>query len=443
MSFPAYPSYKDSGVEWLGEVPSHWGTVPVKRVIDFQTGWTPPTGRDDLYGGPNPWVTISDLSGRVITETTKQVTDEAVELVGISPSPAGSLLFSFKLSIGQVAFAGCDLYTNEAIATFLPSDEVNLEFAYYAFPVFIVQNAAENIYGAKLLNQELIRNAPLALPPVHEQAAIGAFLDGETAKIDALVEEQQRLIALLKEKRQAVISHAVTKGLNPDAPMADSGIEWLGEVPTHWEVKRLKHIVPSVTVGIVVEPSKFYVEEPGVPALRSLNVRPGRIAEEGLVYISEEANALHRKSRLNAGDIVVVRTGQPGTAAVVPPHLDGSNCVDLIVIRKPERGCEQFICWYLASAAAVQQFTEGSGGAIQQHFNIGTAVNLVVPVPPPDEQRLIAAHLAAQTAALDSLRSSAEDAIQLLQERRAALISAAVTGKIDVCARADVRAQAA
>ncbi|BCG69370.1 hypothetical protein MesoLj113a_05280 [Mesorhizobium sp. 113-1-2] len=133
------------------------------------------------------------------------------------------------------------------------------------------------------LGQYDLDNLVLPVPPLPEQTAIANFLDRETGKIDALVEEQRRLIDLLREKRQAVISHAVTKGLNPDAAMKASGVEWLGEVPEHWEVKKLKALTPQITVGIVVEPSKYYAES-GVPALRSLNVRPGRINSEGLVY---------------------------------------------------------------------------------------------------------------------------------------------------------------
>ncbi|MHB9445721.1 restriction endonuclease subunit S domain-containing protein [Mesorhizobium sp. RSR565B] len=272
---------------------------------------------------------------------------------------------------------------------------------------------------------------PVLVPPPPEQAAIAAFLDRETGKIDALVEEQKRLIELLKKKRQAVISHAVTKGLNPGFPMKASGIEWLGDVPEHWEAKKLKALTPQITVGIVVEPSKYYADS-GVPALRSLNVRPGRINSEGLVYISAEANEALEKSQIRAGDLVAVRSGQPGTTAVVPEEFDGANCIDLIIIRKPTFGSEWFLCWFLASDVAVRQFAEGSGGAIQQHFNIGTAMNLVVAVPPPDEQIEIANFLRDATSKVDLLIEEAERAVELLCERRTAIISAAVTGKIDV-----------
>ncbi|MBF0311156.1 MAG: restriction endonuclease subunit S, partial [Magnetococcales bacterium] len=281
------------------------------------------------------------------------------------------------------------------------------------------------------LNAEELGLCLIATPPLPEQSAIAAFLDRETGKIDALVAEQEKLIVLLKEKRQALISHAVTKGLNPDAPMKDSGVEWLGKVPEHWGVKRLRHISPGITVGIVVEPSKYYCDE-GVPALRSLNIESGKVNRDNLVYISSEANILLNKSRLRAGDLVVVRSGQPGTTAVVPLDLDGCNCIDLIIIRKPENGYEKYLCWYLSSDMATRQFELGSDGAIQKHFNIGMALDLIVPIPPLPEQSAIVAHLDQQTARLDALAAEAQRAIELLKERRSALISAAVTGKIDV-----------
>jgi type I restriction enzyme, S subunit len=211
----------------------------------------------------------------------------------------------------------------------------------------------------------------------------------------------------------------------------DSGVEWLGAVPEHWDVMRLKYLTHEITVGIVVEPSKYYVDE-GIPALRSLNVKPGKILAENLVYISEESNELQSKSKIYAGDIVAVRSGQPGTAAVIPEELDGCNCIDLIIIRKPMNGSAEFLLWYLNGDAALEQFSEGTAGAIQQHFNISSAANLVISWPSEEEQHGITTYLKSACHKLDILIAEAETSKELLSERRSALISAAVTGKIDV-----------
>src|SRR5690554_3371315 len=240
--YQAYPEYKDSGVEWLDVIPTDWTVSKVKHLCSFQVGWTPPTGIDANFIGDNLWANISDLKGKYIEHTAKQISDTAADAASMSISPKGSLLYSFKLSVGAVSFAAKDMYTNEAIASFLETSKLPLSYLYYALPKFVIENASTNIYGARILNQELINNAFLLEPSFEEAEKIAAFLDHETAKIDTLIDKQQQLIQLLKEKRQTVISHAVTKGLNPNAPMRDSGVEWLGEVPEHWDITYIKHL---------------------------------------------------------------------------------------------------------------------------------------------------------------------------------------------------------
>ncbi len=164
--------------------------------------------------------------------------------------------------------------------------------------------------------REKLADARIPIPEIDQQHAITAFLDRETSRIDSLIAKKQRQIELLNEKRAALISRAVTKGLKPDARMKDSGVEWLGEIPEHWKVKRLKYITPEITVGIVITPAKYYENE-GIPCLRSLNVKENQLLDSDLVYISAESNELLCKSQLEMGDLVLVRTGQPGTTAVV------------------------------------------------------------------------------------------------------------------------------
>jgi type I restriction enzyme S subunit len=429
MSLPRYSKYKDSGVQWLGQVPEHWGVKPmwtffrrVKRVgfeneqllsVYRDYGVIPKASRDDNFNKPS-----DDLS--------------VYQLV----VPGDLAINKMKAWQGSVAVSDCRGIVSPAYFIYEALHDSNPRFLHHLFrsPRYIggYLSHSKGIRPNQWdLEPEVHSRFPVLVPPPAEQTAIARFLDRETAKIDGLIEEQRRLIELLKEKRQAVISHAVTKGLDPSVPLKDSGIEWLGMVPEHWEVKRLKFVSPQVTVGIVVEPSKYYVDE-GVPALRSLNVAPGAIRPENMVFISLEANDIHRKSKLKEGDLVAVRTGQPGTTAVITPQFDGCNCIDLIIIRKPVHGCEQFLCWYLASDSAVTQFSVGSGGAIQQHFNVSTAMDLIVPVPPPVEQRGIVTLIGTETSKIDTLTADAERAIDLLVERRTALISAAVTGQIDV-----------
>ena len=426
-----YSAYKESGVEWLGAIPTTWEVQPLKYVATFSTGWTPPTGREDLYGGEHLWANISDLGPKILKTTEKTITDAAIKEARLSKINVGTLLFSFKLSIGAVSIAGVNMYTNEAIAAFTPSSRIDTGFLFWAAPVLIPRNAQDNIYGAPLLSQERIANAKFLIPALNEQHAIAAFLERETAKIDASVEQKERLIELLQEKRTALITRAVTRGLDRNAPLKDSGVEWLGEIPAHWNVSRLKHLTPGTTVGIVVTPSKYYVDE-GVPCLRSLNVSGGEINEENLVFISESANELHQKSRIFAGDVVVVRTGQAGTAAVVPKTLHGANCIDLLIVRRSKQLLSQFVYYYLNSRAAMSQATGLSVGAIQAHYNTSTLAQLVIPKVPIDEQSRIMSYLDSATEEIDQLITKVLEATDRLREFRNTLISAAVTGKIDV-----------
>lgn len=425
MSFPRYPEYKDSGVEWLGEVPKNWN---LRRIGYFFT-----ERREKVSDKDYPALSVTK-NGIVPQLDTAAKTDDGDNRKRVCK---GDFVINSRSDRkGSAGASNLDGSVSLICTVLLPQEKVHTPFIHHLlrsqpFQEEFYRNGKGIVADLWSTNYSEMRNILLGMPSYDEQTQIAAFLDSETAKIDALVAEQQRLLEMLKEKRQAVISHAVTKGLNPNAPMKPSGIAWLGEVPVHWQVKLLKYLSPQLTVGIVVEPSKYYTSE-GVPALRSLNVSQGHIDLDNVVYISKEANEQHSKSTLYAGDLVAVRSGQPGTTAVIPTELDGCNCVDLIIIRRPHSGCERFLCWYLASDFAVMQFSIGSGGAIQQHFNVSTAANLIVLNPPKVEQIEIASILDKETGHLDTLTAEAQRAIELLQERRTALISAAVTGQIDV-----------
>ena len=185
------------------------------------------------------------------------------------------------------------------------------------------------------LNERQVAELPVVFTELQEQTTIASYLDHKTSLIDTLIEKKQKQIELLQEQRTAIINQAVTKGLDPNVPMKYSGIEWLGEVPAHWELKKLKYLVPEVTVGIVIQPAKLYTPS-GIPCLRALNIAGGWIDSADLVFIGKKANEKNKKSQIYAGDILIVRTGLAGTAVIVPEEFDGANCVDLLIIRKSD-----------------------------------------------------------------------------------------------------------
>ncbi|MDQ2835306.1 MAG: restriction endonuclease subunit S [Acidobacteriota bacterium] len=250
MSFPRYERYKNSGVEWLGEVPEHWDVVPLKRSFTIVGGSTPSSEVETYWGGGDVWVTPADLSkitDRYISKSERTITKQGLESCSSSLVPAGSIVISTRAPIGSLAIAGVELCTNQGCKSLVPMPgSVSNCYAY----LLNILTEELRIRGKGTtfleLSADALGSVEIPRPPTEEQQSIGKFLDQETAKIDALIEEQRRLIELLKEKRQAVISHAVTKGLNSNSPLTDSGVEWLGTTPEHWRRLRIGAIFREV-----------------------------------------------------------------------------------------------------------------------------------------------------------------------------------------------------
>ena len=422
--YEQYDGYKDSGVKWLDVIPSHWVMSKIKYISPFQVGWTPPTGNESNFIGENIWANISDLRGKIITDTVKRISDKAAKEASMDITPKGSLLYSFKLSVGSVSFAGCDMYTNEAIASFTLDSLLPLEYLYYVLPKFLIENASTNIYGARILNQELIRNAIILKPTYKEAETIANFLDFETAQIDTLIEKQQTLIQLLKEKRQAVISHAVTKGLNPDAPMKDSGVEWLGDVPEHWEVSKLKFVSDIIDCR---NKTPEYFENGEYFVVRTTNVRHQKLNFNGALYTDKKNFDIWTQRGVPAaGSILFTREAPTGEVCLVPENLKfcmGQRMMNFIAHNE---SYTNYLFDYLISDCLDRYINSVS------HLRVEQVQNIPVLVPPLEEIIQIHKHIEQLKLSFDNIELNAKKAIHLMQERRTALISAAVTGKIDV-----------
>ncbi len=431
--YEQYAEYKDSGVEWLDVIPMHWVMSKIKYITPFQVGWTPPTGNDSNFIGENIWANISDLRGKVITDTVKRISDKAAKEASMDITPKGSLLYSFKLSVGSVSFAGCDMYTNEAIASFTSDSLLPLEYLYYVLPKFLIENASTNIYGARILNQELIKNAIILKPTYQEAETIANFLDYETAQIDTLIEKQQTLIQLLKEKRQAVISHAVTKGLNPDAPMKDSGVEWLGEVPEHWDLVPLKYLCNFSGGGTPTKDNLSYWTNGNIPWVSPKDMKTFWIAKTQ-DYITENAVKESSTKLVEAGALLmVVRSGiLKRTIPIAINTVDVTMNQDMRALQFNERMSAEYAANYIMGNVDKLLFAWSKEGATVESVEHEYLSNSLLPVPSITEQHHIVDKINKQMKVFDNLVMNAKKAIQLMQERRTALISAAVTGKIDV-----------
>jgi len=438
MTLPRYPKYKDSGVEWLGEVPAHWELPKLKEVTSFSGGGTPSRENITFWNGDIPWVSPKDMKSERIVGAEESITDEGLRSSAASLLPPGRVLMvvrsgilkhTIPVAINDVAIA----LNQDMKALYFDSSRCLARYFFrwvQGLNDLLLLAWAKQGATVESIEHSYLANTMFPLPPLPEQTAIAAFLDRETAKIDALVGEQRLLMELLKEKRQAVISHAVTKGLNPDAPMKPSGIEWLGDVPAHWEVKRLKRISPAITVGVVVNPSSFIADE-GLPFIYGGDIREGVIDWMNSRRIDTQSSEVHAKTRLELGDLLTVRVGAPGVTAVVPVECVGGNCASVMHVRRGAFN-PHWLCYAMNTRVVRFQVEVVQYGAAQEQFNISHAVNFWVPMPPLDEQNAIAAALDAEASKLDTLTAEAQRAVDLLQERRTALISAAVTGQIDV-----------
>jgi type I restriction enzyme S subunit len=443
MSLPRYPKYKDSGVAWLGEVPAHWDVEPVKRRIERIESGTSVNASDEpaTDGRPGVLKTSCVYAGVFDAAENKLVTEDDLGRVSC-PLRRDTLIVSRMNTPDLVGAAGLVRVAPGNI--FLPDRLWQISFR-DAQASFVHYWTLSGLYRAQVqavctgtsssmknLGQDQFGQLGLSFPPLREQSTIAAFLERETAKIDALVVEQQRLIELLKEKRQAVISHAVTKGLNPDVPMKDPGFEWLEEVPAHWEVGPLKRYWTVVDCKHI---TADFVED-GVPLASIREVQGRWVALEEAKCTTEHFYELLVEGgrRPSSGDLIFSRNATVGEVAQVrADHPRFAMGQDVVLMRKVSAtSSSDFLQYTIRSPVVVQQLDVLMIGSTFRRINVEEIRSLVVPVPPPPEQDQIAAFLEHETERADALIAEAQRAITLLQERRTALVSAAVTGQIDV-----------
>ena len=434
MSFPRYSEYKESRIPWVARIPTAWKVEPLLAVAAERNQSNEGMVEDNL---------LSLSYGRIIPkdiESTDGLLPESFETYQIvEPDDIVFRLTDLqndKRSLRTAIVRERGIITSAYLAV-RPS-RIFPQYLHYSLRACDVQKVFYSMGGG--LRQSLkysdIKRFPLVIPPYGEQKAIVQFLDRETAKIDALIAEQEQLIALLKEKRQAVISYSVTKGLNPDAPMKDSGVDWLGKVPVHWKVGKCGFYM-SVLTGFAFQSSGFTEDESATRLLRGVNVGVGRLKWDEVVYWQRTPEDGLSDYEMKAGDIVIgmdrplIADGMR-VAKVAESDLP---CLLLQRVASLKIGPylnADFLMYLLSSGMFVAHFSPETTGVSVPHISPDQIENFIVPIPPLQEQQLIASEVLKQTTRFDSLISEAEEATALLQERRAAIISAAVTGKIDV-----------
>ena len=443
--YQQYEEYKDSGVEWLGEIPSHWGIQPLKHLLLLIKNGATATQVDET----DKTVPIS----RIETISTGEINTSKVGYINpntISESyklDKGDILFSHINSLSMIGnlalkrdettlFHGMNLLRLKVDAS-----KVNEEYFFWLLKSKnlrqVFEANAKPAINQASLSTNSIKNIYLNIPDEDEQTQIANFLDYETAQIDTLIEKQQTLIQLLKEKRQAVISHAVTKGLNPDAPMKDSGVEWLGEVPEHWEVSKLKYY-SSIQGGYAFSSDSF--TEEGVQILKIGNVYQNRLAlERQPTFVPEVMLEALPDFIVKDGDILMSLTGTLGKrdyGFAVAIKDNGKYLLNQRVAKlnpADEKIDRDFLLNVLWSESYLNQLYSLPSGTKQANLSNSDVLDIVITLPPSKtEQKEIAVELRNQKDIFDKAIQKAMTSIELMQERRTALISAAVTGKIDV-----------
>ncbi|WP_270809213.1 restriction endonuclease subunit S [Aeromonas sp. QDB08] len=430
-----YPEYKDSGVEWLQLCPSSWETKALKYIVSCN---------DEVLSestDPDMEFEYIDIGGVSSSEGITRT--ESMRFSG-APSRARRIVRQGDIIVSTVrtyleAIAPISLEFDGKIAStgfaVLRPKYLLSGFAKYAlrarhFIDSVVARSTGVSYPA--INSSELIDIKIVVPSLKEQQTIASFLDYETARIDRLIAQQQRLIELLKEKRQAVISHAVTKGLNPNAPMKDSGVEWLGQVPEHWDVCLIKFKCDGVTDGAHISP----VTEGGQELFVSIkDIEDGKIDFDNALLTSPDSYQYLVKTGCQpfAGDILFSKDGTIGQTAVTPEGISFVVASSLIIIR-PNRDVVRpsYLNFLLQSCAVKEQVESFVKGAALRRLSIQNLLKVFGAFPDVYEQDAISRYLGAVLANYSELESKAREAISLMQERRTALISAAVTGKIDL-----------
>ena len=442
--YQKYSEYQDSGIEWLGEIPNHWAMSKLRYLFDFSKGLS--ITKENLQDEGIPCVNYGEVHSKYGFEVNPQKhplkcvnasylkTSENALLnngdfvfADTSEDLKGSGNFTHLVGDEQI-FAGY----HTVIAR--PHNANSSRFYAYLFDSKEFRSQIQlAVKGVKVfsITQAMLRSADAWLPSTDEQVKIANFLDHETAKIDSLIAKQEKLIELLKEKRQAMISHAVTKGLNPDVAMKDSGVEWLGQVPEHWTVSKLKHFVNVVDCKHIT--AEFFDE--GIPLASIGEVKGWKVNLSNAKLTNEKyyQELIDGNRKPQVGDIIYTRNATVGEASLVHAELPKFALgQDVCLIHIIQKLSSEYLLHFLKSEIIKIQLNSAMVGSTFKRINVDDIRNYVIVIPPIEEQECILKDLDQKIEKYDSLINFAVKQIQLMQERRTALISSAVTGKIDV-----------
>ena len=429
-----YDKYKSSGIDWIGDIPEHWEMRKISRSFEtIGSGTTPTAGSEEYYtNGTINWINTGDLNDGILTSCKKKITELAFDKFStLKIYPKGTLLIAmYGATIGKTAILDFEACTNQACCALADSKIFHSKYVFYWF-LSSKTDIINLSYGGGQPNisQEIIRFLKLPSPTLLEQTAIADYLDEKTAQTDKLIAEKRRLIELLKEERLGVINQAVTRGINRNAKLKPSGIAWLGDIPEHWEVKRLKFIT-KIKYGLGQPPNQ---KDDGLPLIRATNIERGRIVEKDLLFVDPEDIPYDRDPILKENDIIVVRSGAyTADSAIIPKKFDGAIAGYDMVLRVYKDSPFFIAFCLLSNYVLINQLYLERLRAAQPHLNKEELGETLIMLPPIEEQKQIVEFIETATGKIDATIATIEKEIGFLREYRTALISEVVTGKIKV-----------
>ena len=429
--YQKYAEYKDSGIVWMGDVPTHWVHERFKWLLSEKVN----TSNPDLPAGSISFGEVVYKNEENLSPDTKASYQEVLK----GEFLINPLNLNYDLKSLRTALSKIDVVVSTGYIVLHSDQSLDKTYVRWLLQEFDVAHMKTLGAGVRqTVNFADIANCYFYLPEYSEQLKIGQFLDYETAKIDSLIEKQQKLIELLKEKRQAVISHAVTKGLNPDVPMKDSGVEWLGQVPEHWKIVNIQRVLNSIEQGSSPVAQNQPPDDGEYGVLKISAVKKGKFIPSETKTLDFKTQ-LEEKYRVKLGDLLVTRANTPllvADACVVrsEPKTPIMMCDLIYRLNITTDIFNEFLCYWLLSNSGRTQIELDARGSSMTMAKVaqGHIKAWKVVVPEMVEQIAIVEYLDKRLKEIDNLIDKANSAIQLMQERRAALISSAVTGKIDV-----------
>lgn len=437
MKLRKYPKYKESGVQWIGEIPDTWMNFKLKHVVnEFISGGTPSSDNDKFWAQEDEeginWVAIADMTNNeFIKATSKKISKEGLADKNLRILKKGTLLYSIFASLGKVSILDIDATTNQAILGLIPSKKIHNNFLkYYLISLEETILVLSNANTQNNLNSTIVKNIDLALPlDVEEQIFISNFIENKLLRINRTISKDKQLIELLKEKRIALINHVVTKGLNPKAKMKDSGIEWIGAVPEGWEVKKLKY---SCTIN------KKTLGEETTPSLKINYLDISNVNNTGSIISTEELyfeDAPSRARRVPDQKDTIISTVRTYLKAIA--YLDTMPAKLIVstgfaVLHPDKEIIPKYLFYVTLSENFIQKVIADSTGVAYPAINPSDLGQIRIIIPLEPEQRQIVAYLDKTTSKIDQTIKKIEEKIGLLEEYKKSLIHHVVTGKVDV-----------